>query len=149
MFRAIHGSLMWSRLTTRSIRAINAVHRRALILKRQAPRALSSAAPYAIGIPLMVAVPAGGILLGLRLAHDPKFAAGKGPLIDPLITAGFFVVGVFFSAVRMFGFLPALGIATFMVLAVFLLCARLVGALAITAVRGEVADLDMRALLRR
>jgi hypothetical protein len=166
---------MWSRFTTRSIRAINAVHRRTLILSRLAPRVLSSAAPYLIGIPLMLAVPAGGIFLGLRLAHDPKFAAGKASLVDPLINAGFFLVGAFFTAVRAFGLLAAIGIAGFLVLAIFLLCAKLVGALMITAVRGDrrpepaaevtsagpldfaepedgeahVADLDMQAFLRR
>ena len=166
---------MWSRLTTRSIRAINAVHRRALILKRQVARALGKAAPYLIGIPLMLAVPAGGVILGLRLAHDPKFAAGKASLVDPLITAGFFLVGAFFTAERAFGLLGAIGIAGFLALAIFLLCAKLIGALTITAVRGdrrrqpaveptpasapdfaepddgeaEVADLDMQAFLRR
>jgi hypothetical protein len=123
----------------------------------------------------MVAIPAGGIFLGLRLAHDPKFAADKTRIVDPLITAGFFLVGAFFTAVKAFGLLAALGIAGFLVLALFLLCAKLVGALAITAVGGdrrrepareltpmntpqfaapeddeaEVADLDMEAFLRR
>jgi hypothetical protein len=166
---------MWSGLTTRSIRTINAIHGRGLIISQHTRRFLVSAIPYVIGIPLMIAIPAGGIFLGLRLAHDPKFAAGKAPIVDPLITAGFFLVGAFFTAVKAFGLLAALGIAGFLVLAIFLLCAKLVGALAITAVRGDrrreparertpantpqfaapeedeadVADLDMEAFLRR
>jgi len=166
---------MWSGLTTRSIRAINSAHRRTLIISRHARRFLVSATPYLIGIPLMVAIPAGGIVLGLRIAHDPKFAADKTPIVDPLITAGFFLVGAFFTAVKAFGLLAAIGIAGFLVLAIFLLCAKLVGALAIAAVRSDrrrepareltpanipefaaredgdpdVADLDMEAFLRR
>jgi hypothetical protein len=164
-------------IQTKAIITINSLHRRAKLISRHAPRVLASAAPYVIGIPLMLAIPAAGIFAGLRLAHDPKFAADKTPLVEPLITAGFFVVGAFFTAVRAFGLLAAIGIAGFLVLAIFLLCAKLVGALAITAVGGDrrqrepagkqtpantpeleapeeedeahVADLDMQAFLRR
>jgi hypothetical protein len=166
---------MASRLTDPSIRAINAAHRRALLISRRTRRILASAAPYLIGIPLMLAIPAAGVFVGLRLAHDPKFAADKAPLVDPLITGGFYLVGAFFTAVQRFGLLATLGMVGFLVLAIFLLCAKLVGALAVTAARGgprrkpaanltpadalrdalpeddqdEVADLDMEAFLRR
>jgi len=166
---------MWSRITRRVIIVINAVHRPVLATSRHAPRVLASTAPYVIGIPLMLAVPAAGVYAGLRLSHDPKFASGKPPLVDPLITAGFLLAGAFFTAVREFGLLAAIGVATFLAVAIFLLCAKLVGALAITAVRGDlqhrptresaptstaqfaapeddethVADLDMQAFLRR
>ena len=88
----------------------------------------------------MLIIPAAGIVAGLRIAHDPKFAGAKTPMLDPLINAGFVVVGAFFTAVRTFGLLAAIGIAGFLGLAIFLLCAKLLGWLLIASVRGDRAQ---------
>jgi hypothetical protein len=109
-------------------------------MRRRAPQFLASAAPYLIGIPLMVAIPAAGILAGLRIAHDPKFARAKTPMLDPLINAGFLVMGAFFTAVQKIGLLAAIGIAAVLGLAIFLLCAKLLGWLLIVSVRGDRAQ---------
>ena len=113
-------------METASIIAISSVHRR-----------FRAAAPWIIGIPLTLAIPIAGVFLGLRLADNPRFAAGRGPLIDTAVAAGFFLLTAFFTCVRWFGILGALAIWGFVVLAIFLLCARLVGANVLALFRRE------------
>ena len=100
-------------------------------------RAISSTKAYLIGIPLTIAIPVAGVFLGLRLAHDPRFANSKSPLVDVVVFAGFFLISVFFTCVRWFGLLGAIAIAVFVVLAIFLLVARLVGANVLALFRRE------------
>ncbi len=118
----------WSRLETASIVTINSVHRRFRAVAPWTFRSISSTKAYLIGIPLTLAIPIAGVFLGLRLAHNPRFAAARGPLIDAVVAAGFFLLTAFFTCVRWFGILGALAIWGFVGLAIFLLCARLVGA---------------------
>jgi hypothetical protein len=127
----------WSRFETASIVAINAVHRRVTYVAPRALRAISSTKAYLIGIPLTIAIPVAGVFLGLRLAHDPRFANSKSPLVDVVVFAGFFLISVFFTCVRWFGLLGAIAIAVFVVLAIFLLVARLVGANVLALFRRE------------
>ena len=117
-----------ARLETASIVAINSVHRRFMVVARLAFRAISSTKAYLIGIPLTLAIPIAGVFLGLRLAHNPRLAPDNGPLIETAVAAGFFLLAAFFTLVRWFGILGALAIWGFVGLAIFLLCARLVGA---------------------
>jgi hypothetical protein len=121
-------SAAWSRFETASIAAINAVHRRVVVYAPRAFRAILSAKAYLIGIPLTIAIPVAGVFLGLRLAHDSRFANTKSPVVEAVVAAGFFLVSVFFTFVRWFGPLGAIAIAVFVALAIFLLVARLVGA---------------------
>ena len=85
----------------------------------------------------MLAIPAAGFFAGLRLSHDPKFAGHRVPLLDQIIAAGFFLAGAFFAAERRFGLLAAIAVASFVTLAIFLLIAKLVGVLALTAFKRE------------
>jgi hypothetical protein len=119
-------SAAWSRFETASIIGINAIHRRVVFFAPRARRVISSMPAYLIGIPLMLAIPAAGVFLGLRLAHTPRFA--NHALVDSVVNAAFFLLTAFFAAVRWFGLLGAIAIAGFVVLAIFFLCARLVGA---------------------
>jgi hypothetical protein len=121
-------SAAWSRFETAWIVAINAVHRRVTFLAPRAFRAIASTKAYLIGIPLTIAIPVAGVFLGLRLAHDPRIANSKSPLVDIVVAGGFFLISVFFTCVRWFGLLGAIAIAVFVVFAIFLLVARLVGA---------------------
>jgi hypothetical protein len=107
-----------------------------MVLARLAFRATSSSKAYLIGIPLTLAIPIAGVFLGLRLAHNPRFA-DKGPVLEPVVAAGFFLLSAFFTCVRWFGLLGALAIWGFVVLAIFLLCARLVGANVLALFRKE------------
>ena len=127
----------WSRFETASIVAINAVHRRVMVVARVASRGTSSTKAYLIGIPLTLAIPIAGVFVGLRLAHNPRFAADKGPVLEPVVAAGFFLLAAFFTCVRWFGLLGALAIWGFVMLAIFLLCARLVGANVLALFRRE------------
>ena len=81
-----------------------------------------------IGIPLALAVPALGILVGLRLAKNPQFVNAKSPVVEAVVSAALFLLTVFFTGVKRFGLLGTLAITGFILLAVFLLCARLIGA---------------------
>jgi CDP-diglyceride synthetase len=129
-----------SRLVTMAIVAINAVHQRIVVVQRRPMRMLSALKAYLIGIPLVVAIPAVGVFVGLRLAHNPRFTSGNSTLADPIVGASFFVLTAFFTCVRWFGLLAALGIATFILLSIVLLCAWVIGSLAIAAVRRDRAD---------
>lgn len=121
-------SAAWSRFETASIVAINAAYRRVKVVAPRALRAVASTKAYLIGIPLTIAIPVAGVFLGFKLAHDPRFAGDKSPLVEGGMAAGFFLITAFFTGVRWFGLLGAIAIAAFLVLALFLLCARLVGA---------------------
>jgi len=130
-------SAAWSRFEAASIAVINAIHRRVAVFAPHLLGALSSTKAYLIGIPLTVAVPVAGVFLGLKLAHNPRFANDKGPLIDAVVGAGFFLVSAFFTGVRWLGPLGAVAIAAFIGLAIFLLCARLIGASVLALFRRE------------
>lgn len=130
-------SAAWSRFETASIGAINAVHRRVIVVGPRAFRAIASTKAYLIGIPLTLAIPVAGVFLGLRLAHNPRFANDKSPLVGGVVAAGFFLLSAFFTCVRWFGLLGALAITAFLVLAILLLCARLVGANVLALFRRE------------
>ena len=121
-------STAWTRVSAASVSAANAIHRRAAKISPRTFKVMSSTESYLIGIPLTVAVPALGIFLGLKLSHDPRFASGNSPLIDAVVNAALLLLSAFFTAVRWFGLLGAIAIAAFLVLAIFLLCARLIGA---------------------
>lgn len=43
----------------------------------------------------------------MRLAHNPRFANDKSPLVDGVVGAGFFLLSAFFTCVRWFGILGA------------------------------------------
>jgi hypothetical protein len=104
------GNRLGTRFETASIIAINAVHRRVVVAAPRALRAISSTRAYLIGIPLTLAIPVAG---------------------------GFFLLTAFFTAVRWFGLLRAIAITIFLVLATFLLCARMVGANVLALFRRE------------
>jgi hypothetical protein len=121
-------STAWVRVSTASIAAVHATRRRLVIISPRVLGALSSTKPYLIGIPLTLGIPALGVFAGLKLAHDPHFANGNTPLVDAIVGAGLALLSAFFTAVRWFGLLGALAIAGFVLLAILLLCARLIGA---------------------
>jgi hypothetical protein len=108
--------------------AVNAARRGIVSISPHALRVLSSTGAYLIGIPLAIAVPALGIFAGLKLAQDPRFAGGNSPLIDAVVSMGLVLLSAFFMFVRWFGLLGALALTGFVVLAIFLLCAWLIGA---------------------
>jgi hypothetical protein len=118
----------WSRFETVAIAVINALYRRAIVIAPRALRILSSTKLYLVGIPLALGIPAAGVFLGLKLAHNPLFANDKSPLVDAFVGVGFFLVGAFFKSVRWLGLLGAVAIAVFLGLTIVLLCARLIGA---------------------
>ncbi|MHB8588267.1 MAG: hypothetical protein ACYDA0_05345 [Candidatus Dormibacteraceae bacterium] len=130
----------WSRLASTSIVAINAAGRRIAAATRRPIRALSSLKAYLIGVPLMIAIPVAGIVGGLRLAHSSRFAGANNALINPIVAAGFFLLTTFFSAVRRLGLLAALGITTVVLLAIFFLCAWVIGSLVVAVVRRDRVD---------
>jgi hypothetical protein len=130
-------SAAWSRFEAASIVAINAVYRRAVVFVPRVLGAFSSTKAYLIGIPLTIAVPVAGVFLGLKLAHNPRFANDKGPMLDAIVGAGFFLLSAFFTGVRWLGPLGAVAIAAFIGLAIFLLCARLIGASVLALFRRE------------
>jgi hypothetical protein len=126
-----------ARAATTAIVAINAVHRRIVVVRSRPIRILSSLKPYLIGIPLMIAIPAAGVLAGLRLAHSSRFGGSASALVDPIVAAGFFLLAAFFTGVRSFGLLATIWIATFVLLAIFLLGAWLIGSLVVAALRRD------------
>jgi predicted phage tail protein len=83
----------------------------------------------------MIAIPAAGIFAGLRLAHNPGFAGGKSALVDPIVAAGFFLLAAFFTGIQWFGLLATIWIAAFLLLAIFLFGAWLIGSLVIAMLR--------------
>jgi asparagine N-glycosylation enzyme membrane subunit Stt3 len=103
------GNRLGTRFETASIIAISAVHRRVVVAAPRALRAISSTKAYLIGIPLTLAIPVAG---------------------------GFLLLTALFTTVRWFGLLGAIAI-TFLVLAILLLCARLVGASVLALFRRE------------
>lgn len=128
------------RVATTAIVAINAVHRRLVAVRTRPFRFLSSLKPYLIGVPFMIAIPAAGVLAGLRLAHSLRFAGATKALVDPIVSAGFFLLTTFFTGVQSFGLLATIWITAFLILAIFLLGAWLIGTLVIAALRREPAD---------
>ena len=125
----------WSRFEKASVVAINAAHRRFTVLAPRVWRVIASTKAYWIGIPLTLAIPVAGVFLGLKLAHDPRFASAKSPLVEAGVSASFFLLTAFFTGVRWIGLLGTIAVAGFLLLAIFLLCARLVGANVITVFR--------------
>jgi hypothetical protein len=121
-------STAWTRVSGASMTAVNAARRGIVSISPHALRVLSSTGAYLIGIPLAIAVPALGIFAGLKLAQDPRFAGGNSPLIDAVVSMGLVLLSAFFMFVRWFGLLGALALTGFVVLAIFLLCAWLIGA---------------------
>jgi hypothetical protein len=114
--------------------------RRAQVIAGRAFKIASSTNAYLIGVPLTLAVAAGGIFLGSRLSHNPRFASDNSPLLQALVDAGLFLLTAFFMGVQRLGLLAALGVAAVLVLAILLICGRLVGTLLITAIRGSRSD---------
>ncbi len=114
--------------------------RRALVTAGRVFKIVSSTKVYLIGIPLTLAIAAGGIVLGSRLSHDPRFANDNSPWLQGLVDAGLFVLTAFFTGVQRLGLLATLGVAAVLVLAILLICGRLVGTLLITAIRGSHPD---------
>ena len=62
----------------------------------------------------------------MRLAQNPVL--DQGPVVGAVVNAALFLLTVFFTGVNRIGLLGALAIAGFVLLAIFLLCARLIGA---------------------
>ena len=121
-------STAWTRVAAAVIAAVNAAHRRILVIAPHVLRAVSSIKAYLIGIPLAIAIPALGIFVGLRLAKNPQLVNDKSPVVGAVVNAALFLLTVFFTGVKRFGLLGTLAIAGFILLAIFLLCARLIGA---------------------
>ncbi len=123
--------------------------------KRRALVIASSMKAYLIGVPLTLAIAAGGIVLGSRLSRNPSFANDSSPWLQALVDAGLFLLTAFFLGVQRLGLLAALGVAAVLMLAILLICGRIVGTLLITAIRGsqsgevEVTVEDMQAFLSR
>jgi len=114
--------------------------RRTQVIAGRAFQIASSTKAYLIGVPLTLAIAAGGIFLGSRLSHNPSFANDNSPWLQALVAASLFLLTAFFTGVQRLGLLAALGVAAVLVLAILLICGRLVGTLLFTAIRGSRSD---------